>query len=40
MKSYYVKHRPGNHGGKVLAVIMLLCIAAAGYAYYRDTTLP
>ena len=38
MKSYYVKHRPGNHGGKVLAVIMLLCIAAACYAYYRDTT--
>ena len=38
MKSYYVKHRPGNHGGKILAVIMLLCIAAAGYAYYRDTT--
>ena len=32
MKSYYVRHRPGNKGGFILAVIMLLSLGAAVYA--------
>ena len=36
MKSYYVRHRPGNHGGKILAVVMILCIAAAYLTMMRN----
>lgn len=36
MKSYYVKHRPGNYGGKIIVVVMILCLAAAYITMMRN----
>lgn len=36
MKSYYVRHRPGNHGGRIIALVMILCLGAAYITMMRN----
>lgn len=36
MKNYYVGHKSDNHGGKIFAVVMILCLAAAYFTMMRN----